>query len=120
MLLYVLFIKTSKNSQPTAITVLDEATVETSEFTVKEYQDLTLAQVKEALGSDELKSWGWFEVRLPNITRSRIVEELEDITPTFASYEVKSVPKEQTHPSIAGITVTVGRIPGKLVDDEII
>ena len=52
MLLYVLFIKTSKNSQPTAITVLDEATVETSEFTVKEYQDLTLAQVKEALGSD--------------------------------------------------------------------
>jgi hypothetical protein len=100
--------------------VVDGATIAHSGHSEMEYKKIALEQVKEtSQDADVVTAWEWFIVDLGPVASNRILEHLSNITPHFSTEKVTPSPIETVHPSVEGITVTVGRTPGKIIDDEI-
>lgn len=122
MILHAYFAITKRNPLPQIIVSVDGATIDRSESEEKDFLAHYEEQAIKAINAsgDEYENGGWYRVSLPDTIRGRVAEDLRDVTPTFQAQSVKASPKEVQHPSIQGITVTVGREPGKIKDDEII
>lgn len=122
MILHAFFVITKNSPLPHAVSVVDESTIETSPYTQDEFLAHGEKQAIKAINAsgDEYTNGGWYRISLPVTARSEIVQDLNDITPSFSAQSVTADPKNVQHPSIEGITVTVGRTPGKIQDDEII
>jgi hypothetical protein len=96
--------------------IVDPETIKESNHTEEEYKKLVEDAVSES--DENIEVSGWYTIGLPVDASGTITRELRDI-PTSFSGQVQQDPVKETHPSINSITVTVGRKPGKIVDDEI-
>lgn len=116
MKLSVLFVITEESPSPRPVAIVDPLTVKESTHTEDEYKKL----VEEAVRDSEtvIKLSGWYELALPMDAANTIGRELRNQPSVFPA-QVTADPVKEVHPSINSITVTVGRKPGKIVDDEI-
>jgi len=119
MRLFVLFAH-QPSKPPKAMAVVDQNTIQKSGHEEMAYKKIALEQVKNSAQDVEgVTNWAWFQIDLPPTAMGRIVEYLTSTVPRFATNDVTPSPIETVHPSTEGITVTVGRVPGKIIDDEI-
>ena len=114
MRLFVLFGIPEGKGYPKALVVVDSRTIQESGNTDQEYKDL----VEEAVldGDEKYERMGWYTIGLPQGSENTLIHELRQLKTSFSG---KIEPAPKPHPSIEGITVQVGRIPGKIRDDEI-
>jgi hypothetical protein len=121
MILHVLFAQLDNKSMPEAVSIVDQQTVDSSPYTLAEYlgfADEQAQKIFEANGS-KVKTQGWFEIDMGYETLAGVQMSLEERTPVFRPLHVAPTPRPETNPSVPGITVTVGRTPGTIQDDEI-
>jgi hypothetical protein len=117
MKLFILFAQFPNQPYPAPMGVIDENTIKMSGRPEDVYKKLALDTIKDQT-KEEAQSWGWFELLLPPDAPTRISQALLQELPKFVT-ELKSSPTQKNHPSFNGITVTVGRNPQKIKDDEI-
>lgn len=116
MQLFVLFAVIDGKAYPRPLAIVDPETIKESNYTEEEYKKLVEKAAAE--GGENVEVSGWYTVNLPVDAPGIITRELNDI-PTAFPGQVQADPVQETHPAINSITVTVGRKPGKIVDDEI-
>ena len=121
MILHVLFVKFKGEALPKGLSVVDEQTINETQYTVDEYLEAAALQTLEMFKDSkrEVEEWSWYDFSAPTTTRNRIAEDINDLTLTFGVSNVEARPKAQPVTGVPGITVTVGRTPGTIVDDEI-
>lgn len=117
MNLFVLFALVAGRPTPQPLAIVDPATIQESERTEAEYKKLVEAAVEETVDMD-IEVSGWYELSLPPDAGNTVRRELLNQATVFPVHVTPS-PIAEGHPSINGITVTVGRKPGKIIDDEI-
>jgi hypothetical protein len=119
MRLFVLF-ASQPNNPPKAVVVVDQPTIARSGHSEMDYKKLALEQAKESLeDAHTITSWAWFIIDLGPVATGRIMEYLTDTAPHFSTENVTASAISTPHPSTESITVTIGRVPGKIIDDEI-
>ena len=68
--------------------------------------------------SETFVAWQWIEIRLGQVEKA--IRDILLKPPALEGHAVLPTPKMSNHPSYNGITVQEGRVPGKIVDDEIL
>ncbi len=116
MKLFVLFAVIDGKAFPRPMAIVDPQTIKESNHSEEEYKKLVEAAVSES--DEKIEVAGWYTIALPPDAAGTITRELREIPTSFPG-QVQQDPIKETHPSISSITVTVGRKPGKIVDDEI-
>ena len=123
---YVLFAQREERYEgeyaPEALTLVDSFTLEETSLEVveEEYIEDWNKRFSSSDGSVTFQTtfvaWDWIKVTL-NVDVAQVRKYL--LEPLVAEGKISLPPKDKSHPSYGGITVTQGRTPGKITDSEI-